>query len=79
MSPELQVDESGVPILMIHGDQDTLVSLHHSEKLKVQLDAKSVPNQLLVIENAGHAFIGDDKKRAEQAMVAWFNKRLRGL
>lgn len=79
MSPELQATSDDAPILMIHGDQDTLVPLAHSEKLKVKLDEQKVPNQLIVIENAGHAFTGDDKKRAEQALLEWFDKHLRGL
>ncbi|MBL8854587.1 MAG: alpha/beta hydrolase [Planctomycetaceae bacterium] len=79
MSPELQATSDDAPILMIHGDQDTLVPLVHSEKLKAKLDEQSVANELIVIENAGHAFTGDDKKRAEQALLAWFDKHLRGL
>lgn len=79
MSPELQATSDDAPILMIHGDQDTLVPLAHSEKLKVKLDEQKVANQLIVIENAGHAFAGDDKKRAEEALLEWFDKHLRGL
>jgi acetyl esterase/lipase len=78
MSPELQVQTDTVPTLMIHGDQDTLVPLFHSEKLKVQLDAKGITNELIVIENAGHAFTGADKQRAEQALVEWFDRHLLG-
>jgi len=78
MSPELQVQANTAPTLMIHGDQDTLVPLFHSEKLKVQLDAKGVTNELIVIENAGHAFAGADKQRAEQAVVDWFDRHLLG-
>lgn len=78
MSPELQVQTNAAPMLMIHGDQDTLVPLFHSEKLKVQLDAQGVTNELIVIENAGHAFTGEDKKRAEQALVDWFDRHLLG-
>jgi acetyl esterase/lipase len=78
MSPELHATTDDAPILMIHGDQDTLVPLDHSEKLKAKLDEQNVANQLMVIENAGHAFAGEDKKRAEQAVLDWFNKHLRG-
>lgn len=78
MSPELQATSDDAPILMIHGDQDTLVPLAHSEKLKAKLDEQNVANQLIVIENAGHGFGGDDKKRAEQALLEWFDKHLRG-
>lgn len=79
MSPELQASSDAAPTLMIHGDQDTLVPLFHSEKLKAKLDEQKVANELIVIENAGHAFTGDDKKRAEQALLAWFDKHLRGV
>jgi len=77
MSPELQVTSHTSPTLMIHGDQDTLVPLHHSEKLKTQLEQKNVPHELIVIPNAGHAFQGNDKLRAEQAVLDWFDKHLR--
>jgi len=79
MSPELQVTSEAAPTLMIHGDRDTLVPLHHSERLKARLDEKQVANALVVIKNAGHAFAGSDKTRAEQAVLAWFDKHLRGL
>lgn len=79
MSPELHATSDDAPILMVHGDQDTLVPLSHSEKLKAKLDEQKVANHLLVIENAGHAFTGEDKKNAEQAVLDWFNKHLRGL
>jgi dipeptidyl aminopeptidase/acylaminoacyl peptidase len=77
MSPELQVTPKTAPTLMIHGDQDTLVPLHHSEKLKTQLDNKNVTNELIVIQDAGHAFLGSDKTRAEKAMFVWFDRHLR--
>jgi ferredoxin len=77
MSPELQVTPKTAPTLMIHGDQDTLVPLHHSEKLKTQLDNKNVTNELIVIQDAGHAFLGSDKTRAEKAMLDWFDRHLR--
>jgi len=79
VSPELHVTSDDAPTLLIHGDQDTLVPLHHSEKLKVAMDDQKVSCRLLVIQNAGHAFQGDDKKKAEQAVVQWFDQHLRGL
>ncbi|MBL8892528.1 MAG: alpha/beta hydrolase [Planctomycetaceae bacterium] len=78
MSPELHATSDDAPILMVHGDQDTLVPLSHSEKLKAKLDEQNVANHLLVIEKAGHGFGGEDKKNAEQAVLDWFNKHLRG-
>lgn len=77
VSPELQTSPDDAPTLLIHGDQDTLVPLVHSEKLQEKLTASGVANQLIVIKEAGHGFAGEDKKRAESALVDWFNQHLR--
>ena len=61
---------------MIHGDQDKLVPLEHSEKIRTEFDQNNVPCEVLVIEGAGHGFRGEDGKRASEATVAWFEKYL---
>ncbi|QDT30467.1 Acetylxylan esterase precursor [Gimesia panareensis] len=75
-SPLLQVTPDDPPTLLIHGDQDKLVPISHSENIMQQFKEKKVPVELLVIENAAHGFRGDDQTRASQAVVKWFQKHL---
>jgi acetyl esterase/lipase len=76
LSPLLHVSKDDPPTLLIHGDQDTLVPLWHSEKLNVALQEKGVASELLIIKNAAHGFSGKDAKRASDAWVLWFEKHL---
>ena len=77
-SPLLQVSQDDPPMLMIHGDQDKLVTLDHSQKILAELKKSKVPSELLVIEGAGHGFGGEDGRRASEATIAWFEKHLLG-
>ena len=40
------------------------------------LKEQNVPTELLVLEGAGHGFRGEDRQRAIEALVAWFEKHL---
>lgn len=77
VSPALHATDDDAPTLLIHGDKDELVPLSHSEDLKRELDKVEVPCELIVIEGAAHGFAGKDKDRAEEAVVAWFDKYLK--
>jgi acetyl esterase/lipase len=75
-SPLLHVTADDAPSLMIHGDQDQLVTLDHSQKILAAFEEQKVPTRLVVIEGAGHGFTGEDAARAAGAWVGWFNERL---
>lgn len=75
-SPLLHVSDDDPPTLLIHGDEDKLVPLDHSQKIQAEFQNKKVPCEVLVIEGAGHGFRGEDGKRASQATIAWFEKHL---
>lgn len=75
-SPVLHVTPDDPPTLLIHGDQDKLVPISHSENIMKQFQAQKVPAELLIIKNAAHGFQGDDKTRASQAVVKWFKQHL---
>ena len=77
-SPILHVTEDDPPTLLVHGDQDKLVPLDHSEKIETEFEKKNGTCEVLVIEGAGHGFRGEDGKRASDALVAWFEKHLLG-
>ncbi len=79
MSPLLAVTPDDAPTLLIAGDKDDLVPIDHSKRIKTQFDSRKVPAELLVIEGGGHAFKGDDLKRAQKAMGDFFESRLVGV
>lgn len=76
ISPVLFVSEDDPPTLLIHGDQDQLVPLSNSERIKAAFDEANVTSKLIVIEGAAHGFRGEDGERAESALVAWFDEHL---
>ena len=55
-SPVFYVKAGDPPVLMVHGDADTLVPLAQSQVFADALTKVGVPNQLLVIHNGGHGF-----------------------
>ena len=76
ISPLLFVSEDDPPTLLIHGDQDQLVPISNSERIKAAFDEADVTSKLIVIEGAAHGFRGEDGQRASSALVAWFNEHL---
>ena len=67
-SPLHQVASAGptAPILLVHGTRDALVSHRESERLHRALDAAGRASELLLLEDAPHAFQIDWRGRANQ-------------
>jgi dipeptidyl aminopeptidase/acylaminoacyl peptidase len=42
------------PVLLIHGDQDTVVPIEQSERMAEQLRALNIPHEFIVLENENH-------------------------
>jgi dipeptidyl aminopeptidase/acylaminoacyl peptidase len=42
------------PILLIHGDQDTIVPIEQSERMAEQLRSLNIPHEFIVLENENH-------------------------
>ncbi len=76
VSPILHVTDDDAPTLLVHGDQDRLVPLSHSENIVKAFEDKNVDHKLIVIQGAAHGFHGDDEQRAIKAMVEWFETHL---
>lgn len=76
VSPLLQVTAKTPPVLLIHGDQDVLVPISHSQNIMPVLEEKQVPAKLLTIEGAGHGFSGEQQKTVSSAMMDWFDQHL---
>jgi acetyl esterase/lipase len=75
-SPLKHVTADDAPTLLVHGDQDELVPIWHSQKLAAALESVSVPHQLLTIEGAAHGFDAAGNRRMFEAMLSWFDKHL---
>ena len=75
-SPVVQVTPDDAPSLMIHGDQDTLVPLDHSQKIQAEMQKQHVPCELIVVKGAAHGFGAADAARADAARDHWFEKYL---
>lgn len=57
-SPISHVTPDDPPFLLIHGDRDELVPVEQSQRMSDRLAEAGVPARLVVIQNAGHSFIG---------------------
>lgn len=75
-SPIVHVSPDDPPTLLIHGDQDDLVPVSNSKIIYEAFQKNNVKSQLIIIEGAKHGFRGDDAKRANAAMAAWFEQTL---
>ena len=78
ISPVLFASPDDPPTLLIHGDADMLVNVGNSEVMFEALQGKRVESELIIIPGGDHGFrVTADRVRAQQAMVAWFDRHLR--
>ncbi|HEY4311843.1 MAG TPA: alpha/beta hydrolase [Pirellulales bacterium] len=76
-SPLYWVTPDAAPTLAIHGTDDKYVAFEQAEWLIDRLHAADVEAELLKLDGAGHGFKGEDAKRAQEAMFAFFDKYLK--
>ena len=76
VSPIGFVSADDPPTLLIHGDQDELVPILHSERMESALGEAGVVNRLIVIEGAAHGFRGEDGLEAARVTVDFFREHL---
>jgi uncharacterized protein len=63
---------SPIPLLILHGDQDLVVPVHHAQRL---YDAARAPKQLWIVAGAGHIqTMGSPTQR--DRLVAWLREVL---
>jgi dipeptidyl aminopeptidase/acylaminoacyl peptidase len=63
--------------LCVHGTKDPYVAYEQATWLIERLRSAEVEAELLTLEGAGHGFKGADAEKAEQAMLAFFDKHLK--
>ncbi|RPI89781.1 MAG: alpha/beta hydrolase [Planctomycetaceae bacterium] len=76
-SPLYWVTPEAAPTLCIHGTEDKYVAHEQAVWLIDRLKSAEVPAELLTLEGAGHGFKGEDAAKAEAALFAFFDKRLK--
>ena len=54
VSPINYLGQDSRPLLMIQGDKDTTIPLHHAHHMKVRADAVKAPVEILIVQNSGH-------------------------
>lgn len=75
-SPLYWVTPNAAPTLCIHGTKDTYVADEQARWFVDKMTAAGAEAQLLILENAGHSFGGEDARRADEAMFAFFNNHI---
>jgi acetyl esterase/lipase len=81
-SPMFHAYGATAPVLLIHGTGDQLVSWHESERMHAALTAAGKSSELLLLEDAPHAFQvnwrGEANQRANTTMDAFLDRHLVG-
>ena len=76
-SPLYWVTPNAAPTLAIHGTKDNYVAYEQAVWIVDRLLAAGVEAELLTLDGAGHGFQGEDAKRADEAMFAFFDRHLK--
>ncbi|MEL6378832.1 MAG: alpha/beta fold hydrolase [Pseudomonadota bacterium] len=56
-SPARRAADISVPVLLVHGDQDSVAPIDQSEKMAQALAKLNKPHNFVVVENEGHSFL----------------------
>ena len=72
VSPIFKVSEDDPPILLVHGDNDGIVDIEHSKRMRDALKKEGVAVHLEVIEGAGHVFFADEHHQQSQRAIFKF-------
>ncbi len=76
-SPLYWVTPNAAPTLAIHGTKDNYVAYEQAQWMVDKLKAAGVEAELMTLDGAGHGFGGEDAKKADAAMFAFFDKHLK--
>lgn len=76
-SPLYWVTPAAAPTLCIHGTEDKYVAHEQAVWIIDRLKASTVEADLLTLQGAGHGFKGEDAVKAEQALLAYFDRQLK--
>jgi pimeloyl-ACP methyl ester carboxylesterase len=72
ISPENNVKTLQVPILIIHGSEDSMIPVEHAHRIH-----KNAPNsELWIIQNADHSQTLSNKREYQERVLGFFDKHL---
>lgn len=77
LSPVDFVSSDDPPTLLVHGEADTIVPIEENSRRLLPMLASAGVETTLVTVSAGHElFTGENKERADEAVVEWFEGHL---
>jgi len=76
-SPLNWVTPEAAPTLLIHGTEDKYVAYEQAVWMRDRLQSSGVEVELLTLDGAGHGFKGPDAEKAERALIAFFERKLK--
>jgi len=76
-SPLNWVTPNAAPTLLLHGTEDRYVAYEQAVWMRDRLQSSGVEVELVTLTGAGHGFKGTDADKAEQALLAFFEKHLK--
>ncbi|MFC6196986.1 alpha/beta hydrolase family protein [Ponticaulis profundi] len=62
MSPVNLVEQIRVPVLLVHGEDDKIVSIEQSRSMKRAMDASGKTAKFITLKNSGHAHYGEGQE-----------------
>jgi len=78
LSPLHRLDRVKVPVLVIHGANDTNVPVLEAEQIVDNLKRRGVPVQFLLFPDEGHGFTKEvNRIRSSVSIVRWFEGYLK--
>ncbi len=75
-SPVTLVRPDSPPLLVMHGDRDTLAPLDQAVRLAGAADAVGAPCELVVVDGAEHVFVGDPIEPHWDRAIAFLGRHL---
>jgi dipeptidyl aminopeptidase/acylaminoacyl peptidase len=78
-SPVFWIDELSVPILIVHGTADELVSVGHAWKLAEGLKQAGKDYTVELYEGLGHRFPRKEDDKALDAVFVWLSQKLQQM
>lgn len=63
-SPTAQADKIKIPVLLVHGEKDEIVTIEHTQRMRASLVKAGRPPEMMLVPNEGHGFYDADNRRA---------------
>jgi dipeptidyl aminopeptidase/acylaminoacyl peptidase len=78
LSPIHRIDRVKVPVLVIHGVNDTNVPVGEAKQVAENLKTRGLPVELLLFPDEGHGFAREENRiKTSVTVVRWFDKYLK--